>query len=235
MRRDSMERDSAPGSNAVVDVRVVLFTVADGELLVCVEPDGSLPRQVSEPFESLDLAAHGAVYAASDLKEQYLEQLYTLSANDNGKWTIVISYIALVCSAHDPPGLLTGSWRMASEAGGSPPIDSLVVEYGITRLRAKLGYTNIAFHLLPGSFVLSELQRTYETILDRTLDKRNFRRSLATSGILEVTGDYRRDGSHRPAQLYRFRSEPSRASFLTPTWTGTEPAKETAAERGERE
>jgi 8-oxo-dGTP diphosphatase len=94
----------------------------------------------------------------------------------------------------------------------------MVVEYALVRLRAKLGYTNIAFHLLPELFTLSELQETYETILGRVLDKRNFRRRMIASGIVEQTEDKRREGSHRPATLYRFRPLDDRETYLTPPW-----------------
>ena len=94
----------------------------------------------------------------------------------------------------------------------------MVVDYALMRLRAKLGYTNVAFHLLPEQFTLSELQETYETILARRLDKRNFRRRMIASGILLETEAKRREGSHRPATLYRFRPTDDRESYLTPPW-----------------
>ena len=53
-------------------------------------------------------------------------------------------------------------------------------------------------------FTLSELQEVYEAILNRPLDKRNFRKKLLTTGILEQTLETRKVGQHRPAALYRF-------------------------------
>jgi 8-oxo-dGTP diphosphatase len=94
----------------------------------------------------------------------------------------------------------------------------MVLDYAVVRLRAKLGYTTIAFHLMPESFSLSELQAAYETAIGDHLDKRNFRRRIIASGMLEPTSEKRRDGSHRPAQLYRFRAGHDPATFLTPQW-----------------
>jgi hypothetical protein len=48
------------------------------------------------------------------------------------------------------------------------------------------------------------------------MDKRNFRRRMIASGILIDTGEQRREGSHRPAALYRFREQGDQASYLTP-------------------
>lgn len=204
-----------------VDLRVVLFTVA-GERLYVALPEGDggtqLPRGVPSPSEALDSAARRIVHDATGVREQYLEQLYTLSVRESPAWTIIVSYVGLVSSA---PGLVatTGEvWRDTASLPPLSPADRMVVDYGLLRLRAKLGYTNVAFHLLPERFTLSELQETYETVLARRLDKRNFRRRMIASGILLQTEDKRREGSHRPATLYRFRPTDDRETYLTPPW-----------------
>jgi hypothetical protein len=97
-------------------------------------------------------------------------------------------------------------------------MDRRVLDYALMRLRAKLGYTNIAFHLLPPTFTLSELQLAYEAVLGHPVDKRNFRRRMIASGILDQLDEKRRDGSHRPAALYRFASRDDREAYLTPPW-----------------
>ncbi|MEZ4495741.1 MAG: hypothetical protein R2845_02935 [Thermomicrobiales bacterium] len=72
---------------------------------------------------------------------------------------------------------------------------------------------------MPERFTLTELQDVYETVLSMELDKRNFRRRIIASGMLEPTNEKRRDGSHRPAQLYRFRAGHDPQAFLTPQWS----------------
>jgi 8-oxo-dGTP diphosphatase len=73
----------------------------------------------------------------------------------------------------------------------------------LERLRSRIGYSNIAWSVLPEKFSLSELQAIYEAILDHPLDKRNFRKRILAAGLLKPSG--RRIGDrHRPAQLYRF-------------------------------
>ena len=72
-------------------------------------------------------------------------------------------------------------------------------------LQAKLEYSNVAYSLLPAEFTLSQLQRAYEAILARPLDKRNFRKRMLSLGIIEATGRTATEGRHRPAQLYAFR------------------------------
>jgi 8-oxo-dGTP diphosphatase len=80
-----------------------------------------------------------------------------------------------------------------------------MLQYALQRLRWKLEYTNIVYSLLPRDFTLTELQRVYETILDRPLDKRNFRKKMLSLGMLQATPSVVKIGAHRPARLYRFR------------------------------
>jgi 8-oxo-dGTP diphosphatase len=65
---------------------------------------------------------------------------------------------------------------------------------------------------------MSELQHVYEAVLNRRLDKRNFRRRIQTEGFLEPTGETRRDGSHRPARLFQFRAAHDADTYLIPAW-----------------
>jgi len=213
-----------------LDIRVVLFTIADGALLVALEGEGGgehLPRGLPTPSELLDTSARRIVREATDLHEQYLEQLYTLSMQGDEGWTVIVSYMGLIGSgqaqreAHPASGS-RAAWHPITALPLLTAADRMVAEYALLRLRAKLGYTNIAFHLLPETFTLSELQQAYETILGRPLDKRNFRRRVIASGILEQTAGKRREGSHRPAALYRFRAEHDPATYLTPSWAGEE-------------
>ncbi len=214
---------SGPSDNPrpAIDIRAILFTVADGALLVALgrhDIGWGLPRGAPSPFDTLDSAARRIVREGTGLQEQYLEQLYTLSVREAPDWTIIVGYMALVCSRQAPAPLLAGTWH---DVTALPPLshtDQMVIDYALVRLRAKLGYTNIAFHLLPQTFTLSELQGAYETILSRRLDKRNFRRRVIASGILSPTSEKRRDGSHRPAVLYRFRAGEDRETYLTPPW-----------------
>jgi 8-oxo-dGTP diphosphatase len=220
---DRRDVGATPNSGLpAVDVRVVLFTVSEGALLVALERDGAewrLPRGVPSPAEPLDSAARRIIRQTTDLREQYLEQLYTFSIGEPPTWAVIVGYIALICAGQRPPAVVGAIWHDSSLLPALSDTDRMVVEYALLRLRAKIGYSNIAFHLLPETFSLTELQSAYETILGRRLDKRNFRRRMIASGILAATDAKRREGSHRPAALYRFRAEHDPATYLTPPRT----------------
>ena len=99
---------------------------------------------------------------------------------------------------------MTAAWHAVTHL---PPLaydHRAVVRTALARLRAKLGYTNLVYALLPEAFTLSDLQAMYEAILGRGLDRRNFRRRMLALGLLRPLGRERR-GAHRPAALYAFR------------------------------
>jgi 8-oxo-dGTP diphosphatase len=93
------------------------------------------------------------------------------------------------------------------------PVDALpklaydhkeIIAAAIERLRSKLGYTNIVYGVMPRYFTLTELQRVYEIILRRTIDKRNFRKKILALGLLKKTNRKMSGLRHRPAELYEF-------------------------------
>ena len=194
----------------------------------------ALPGGVLPEGESLDRAAARKLLDETGVSDVYLEQLYTFGELAGGKVakrpevrgrknasdirhptsdilatdrSIVITYFALV---QDEQVRLRDSdaWHPAWHNAYTLPAlafdNNQVVDYAIRRLRAKLEYTNVAYSLLPRTFTLSELQQVYEAILDRQMDKRNFRRRMLSLGIIKAAGGTRMEGAHRPAQLYTF-------------------------------
>ena len=204
-----------------IDVRVVLFTVSNGRLLVALQQRANaraLPRGTPTLTESLDAAGTRILTDHVGIAERYLEQLYSISHRFEGDWTVTVTYIGLALTGADGSPPNSAAWFEAGKLPDINPVDRMIVDYALLRLRAKLGYTAIAFHLLPPSFSLSELQNVYEAVLGHQVDKRNFRRRIQAAGVLEGTGDTRREGSHRPARLYRFRAAHDAETYLTPAW-----------------
>jgi len=74
----------------------------------------------------------------------------------------------------------------------------------LQRLQGKVRYQPIGFELLPPKFTLTQLQRLYEIILERELDKRNFRKKVLSLDILQDLDEVEQDVAHRAARLYRF-------------------------------
>lgn len=76
-----------------------------------------------------------------------------------------------------------------------------IIACAMERLRNKIEYTNIALHLMPPLFTLTELQQVYEVILDKELLKAAFRRKIA--GLVTETEEFTENAGHRPSRLFR--------------------------------
>lgn len=198
-----------------VAVLVVIFTVDAGQLHVLLirrsadpfKGSWSLPGGLLNRGESPDDAAVRKLDEETGVTDVFLEQLYTFFDLD-GRCSIAIAYFALV-DIHRTHLAQRREWPPAwFPVAATPPLafrNEVVVDYALRRLRAKLDYSNVAYSLLPTEFTLSQLQRTYEAILARPLDKRNFRKRVLSLKLVEPTGRRASEGRHRPAQLYRFR------------------------------
>ena len=205
-----------------LDVRIVLVGILGGELVVAFRnalPDVHLPVGFPGTKEPLDSAARRILRRETGLEERYLEQLYTFSVDTRLGWSVIVSYLGLIGAEEPGSQRMGGKWYAANAIPPLSDADRMVVDYALLRLRAKLGYTTIAFHLLPPTFTLSDLQGVYEMVLGQSLDKRNFRRRVIASTMLSPTNIMRREGSHRPAMLYRFRAAHDRDTYLTPSWS----------------
>src|SRR3990172_4261761 len=170
-----------------VTVDAVIFTVQEDDLQVlliersnepfrnyCALPGGFLIK--NEP--SRDAVAR-ILKDKAGVNNVYTEQLYTFDdlARDPRGHTVTIAYFALV-----PPTSL----KISSSVREHPQLYSVkrlpnlafdhrkIIEYALGRLRAKLEYTNVVYSLLPKEFTIPQLQKTYEVILGKRLDKRNF-------------------------------------------------------------
>lgn len=198
-------------------VDVVLLTVRDEDLKVL------LTRRREQPFrdhwtlpgsrvridEELDDAAFRALEAKAGLSGVFLEQLHTFGAVDRDPRARLVSvaYYALVASDRAAAALHADDarWFSVGELDKLPiGFDHAeILAYAVQRIRARLERMPIAFQLLPTAFTLTELQRVYEVILGKKLDKRNFRAKMLASGTLALAPG-RRVAVGRPARLYRF-------------------------------
>jgi len=202
-----------------VTVDLVIFTVNQDALKVMLvkraEPPfsgyWSLPGGFLKSGESLDEAALRVLKEKTGVEEVYLEQLYTFGepGRDPRARVITVTYFALIpwknLMRPDSSKVTDVTWHAGDQLPRLAFDHKVIVNYAIQRLRAKAGYSNIVYGLMPEKFRLSDLQKMYEIILDTKLDKRNFRKRMLASGLLQETGRKDIVGAHRPAMLYQFK------------------------------
>lgn len=211
--------DASKYERPSVTVDVVMMSLRQKDLQVLLikrrswpyEGMWAIPGGFVNIDESLEMAAKRELQEETGVQDVYLEQLYTFGdpGRDPRTRVITVVYFALLDSAR----LQVKAADDAADVGWFSVYDlpslafdhQKILHYALERLRGKLDYTRIAFNLLPEQFTLRELQRVYEIILNKkNLDKRNFRKKILSTGILEDTGAKKMEGTHRPARLYRF-------------------------------
>jgi 8-oxo-dGTP diphosphatase len=199
-------------------VDAVVFAFDDQDLKVLLIRRGlapyagkwALPGGFVHMDESLETAVRRELKEEAGLANIFLEQLYTFGEphRDPRGRTVSVAYYALVKLADYQ--LVAAS--DAADAAWFPLTDlpplafdhEKIVEVARRRLQGKVRYQPIGFELLPRKFTLSQLQHLYETVLERPLDKRNFRKKILMMGLLIDTGAIEQDVSHRAARLFAF-------------------------------
>jgi 8-oxo-dGTP diphosphatase len=217
-----MDQDEAKaGRQPLVVVNVVIFTLRATDLQVLLAKHRRSPREGKWAIPGGAVRLHEGLESAAlrtlagqqkGLTDVYLEQLYTYGeANrDPHSRVIAVAYFAVVpapgaevSAADEAP---TARWWSINDLPDLALDHADILSYALTRLRYKLEYTAVGFELLPEEFTLTELQIAYEIVLGEALDKRNFRRKILSSGIIEPGSRYR-SGEGRPARLYHYRED----------------------------
>lgn len=127
------------------------------------------------------------------VEKRFIEILFT---NEDIKLSTTIMTTRTVKGRHVSYG------RSIVENKGLSFDHGIIIQYGIERLRNKLEYTDVVFHLMPELFTLTELQKTFEAILGTSLLKANFRRK--TAKFVTEANQYTSDAGHRPSKLFKF-------------------------------
>ena len=170
----------------------------------------ALPGGFVKMDETLEESALRELREETGLIKVFLEQLYTFGnpGRDPRERVVTVAYYALV-------KLLDHKVQAATDAREAAwfAVDDLpklcfdhdtILDTALKRLQSKVRYQPIGFELLPPKFSLTQLQRLYEIILERQLDKRNFRKKILSLDILDELDEVEQDVAHRAARLYRF-------------------------------
>lgn len=200
-----------------VSVDCIIFGFDEGELKLLLlkrnfEPamgEWSLMGGFVQEEESVDNAAKRVLRELTGLENVYMQQVGTFGKveRDPGERVISVAYYALINVDEYDRQLVdqhNAFWIKIDE------LPSLIFDHPemIVKARELMKHqasdNPIGFNLLPELFTLSQLQSLYEAIYGEQMDKRNFRKRIATMDYIEKTDHIDKTGSKRGAYLYKF-------------------------------
>lgn len=169
-------------------------------------PGGIIDIEVDPDLEATALRK---LEFKTGVKTPYVEQVETVGnrTRDPRGWSMTVLYLALLDHRHAKTGDAEEvCWVTLPEVNKMDlAFDHLqLINKAVERLRSKVSYSTLPMHILPIEFTLAELQKAYEIIMGRKVDKKAFRRRIETANLLDETGEMRQDGG-RPAKLYKIR------------------------------
>lgn len=180
--------------------------------------------------EHMDDAAARVLYERTGLKNIYLQQFRVFSETGRStraiyqpilqsmhiqlqeSWMferfITIAYSALVDFSKVKPqkDVLTDdcAWHSIDSIPEMILDHRAILDAALQHLRLQLNYQPVGANLLPSKFTMPELQRLYETILGKQLDRRNFQRKMLHTGILKKLNERREGVNHKAPTYYSF-------------------------------
>ena len=215
-----MELNNKLYKNIGIHVITTLFTVDKGIVKVL------LVKRTNEPFNGYWALPGGAMYnnetledgARRELKEKTgLENIKLELGNifddvnrSNLQRMIGVSFLGVI----NTKGIELQKETMKTSNADFFAIDkvpklaydhNLVIDKSLAILKEKILKSSILKDLLPEEFTLPELQKVYETLLNKELDRRNFRKKLLNDGIIWAVNKDAVFNGKKPAKLYCFK------------------------------
>jgi 8-oxo-dGTP diphosphatase len=205
---------------SIIESLISIFTIDKGEVKVL------LFRKKDEPYKGYWMLPGGILKANESLEESisdyvvencgfsnlYTEQCHVFSDVERipDKRVVAITCIGLIDSIsvelkQEIPDSIESEWFNISAIPKTIYDHGMIIDKSVDCLRERIINSNVLKILFPSDFTLPELQKVYEQILGKELDRRNFRKKFINLGLIEDTG-YKNEGyTGRPAKLYRFK------------------------------
>ncbi len=201
---------------AVSAVDVVMFAIINDKLNVgLIKTDKkelkdklAFPGAIVLVDESLDECVLRVVDEKIGFKPNNIIQSYTFGDVDRDPFGRVIStsYIAFINPKKEKK-MKSIFWEPVSRKIDLAYDHKEVLKKTLADLRVKISTTNLMRTLMGDEFTLSELQNNYEIVLNKDMDKRNFRKKIISLNMIVDLNKQEKGVKNRPASLYRFESK----------------------------
>ena len=194
--------------NQGIEVVCTVFSIQNGKIVTYLSSTGrgtyTLPYGEIYNNESCEKGLERILKDEYKINViDYVDQFHTFSDPYRSALKRVVAVGYIVISNDDN----LSSWY---DLENLPPLaydHKNILLKALDNLKSKLMKSNIASLFLPNKFTLPQLQNVYETILQSTFDRRNFRRKFLSLGIIRLTGEKEDVSGHRPGLYYEFINE----------------------------
>ncbi|MFM8493387.1 MAG: NUDIX hydrolase [Bacteroidota bacterium] len=170
----------------------------------------ALPGDLVYPNEDLNAAAQRVLENLTGIRDVFMQQIKTFGKTDRhplGR-VITVAFIALIRVEHYETRASSWAdnvrWFTLPEVGELAFDHNDILNKGVEKLKSRVRREPLGFELLPINFTLNQLQKLYEAILDRPIDKRNFRKKILAMNFLVKLDEKQTKNTRRPACLYTF-------------------------------
>ena len=209
------------------DLNVLLIEQKRAEKNKHLPPRIALPGDLVLENEGLDDAANRILKELTNLEGIFLHLFHTFGNPERVKglkdqdWlrafrehpeahVITVSYYSLVrMDGFSPEASSFASktqWIRLKEIPELAFDHNEIVSTALDQLKMDVEQKNIGFELLPEKFTLSQIQSLHEAILERKLDKRNFRKSIKKLETIVPLNEKQVGVTHKPGQLFVYQN-----------------------------
>lgn len=174
---------------------------------------------IREDDESAEAGVYRELHEETNVDDIFLEELQTFSRADRDprERVITIAFFALVVKdkyvIKGGDDAKTAKWFAIDELPELAFDHAEIIQTALERLRQRIHFEPIGFHLLDNEFTMPQLQNIYIAILNppaddkRLRDRRNFPKKMLKLGYIKETGKKVTGNPHRSPKLYTFDQE----------------------------
>ena len=215
-----MEKNNPLYKNQGIHLITSIFTVEDGKVKVL------LIRRSNEPFKDMWALVGGALYNNEEIEigvkreifektgikdiDIYFSSIFSKVERSPLMRMIAISYIGIVDNKKmeilkETLKTCNADWFSIESIPDLAYDHNEIICKSLDKLKELILDTNILKTLFSFEFTIPELQSVYEIILEKKLDRRNFRKKLLVDNIIVDTNKTKNYKGNKPAKLYKFR------------------------------
>lgn len=182
----------------------------------------SLLGDLVKPEEDLEDSAYRILKQRTGMDDLYLEQVHTfgeVGRHPAGR-VVSVAYCSLINVQHHRLKIHDNDlhWHDVESVKELLFDHKKIFDACYKWLQKRVQEHPLGFSLLPSKFSLRELQNLYEAILDKKLDRRNFRKKFFSMDFLVDMGEHEQNVPHRPGRLYKF--DYDKYEKKKKTWSG---------------